>query len=1167
MAAVSSYVRCCTRLGLVLAALWTLRSASFAQSLPEIAPPTNTVQDAQPQLPPSTMPRFPGGHVMPEGQFAQPASPSVNPPGPLPGGASQPNTSEAEQLPDPLGTDVLPTPPPLGTPQTQKVDPTGKMVADVRVVGNESIPTKRIASQIKSRPGRTFESALVRDDIRALNRTRWFLHVEAEYLPAPDDGVVVVFRVVERQRIQYVKFLGNTKSRRKTLEKKAELKEGDPLDPYSIERAREAILTFYREAGFNRVRVEILEGTKRGDKGAVFLIDEGEKQRIADVEFVGNQIASDGRLKTQIQSKPPFLGIFGGYVDRDKIDADIERLTAYYRSLGFFQARVGVEPEFNEELDRLKLTFVIHEGIRYKVRNVTVAGVTKFNTEELLAELKLRQDDFFDQPKMQGDVEKLKEVYGAVGYIFADVQAEPRFLEEPGTLDLVYTINEGHRYRVGRIDVQITGENPHTRIRTVLNRMDLRPGDVVDIRKLRDAERRLRASGLFRNEPHLGVTPKILVQPAEMEIDDTLLGQAEGGNARGQSPDRHVVQKPAVLTIQGELAPGPADVTQPVAQQQPQSPAAAPRGNFGGYQAPVQPGQPYAAPQQPIAAGAAPPRPWQRAAAPGMAQPAAPPAQQHYQAAPHQAYQGQPVAQQNHMMQPGQPAQPVPYGAGYPAPAQPQQVPPPQAQQAVGGTNRQPAAPTDRVPWRENVRYQSPDTAPTGWTAPASTYSGGARYSTATNSGDGYRPATRDPNPNPAPTAPNTRLAQVPPPTAPPATPGFMPPPPGAPVTLPPPPGAGATADPIIPPGGYINLDEPDREAILIPQVEETQTGRLSFGVGVNSEAGVVGNIVLDEQNFDITRFPRGFSELGTGTAFRGAGQRLRIEAVPGSEVQRYMFTFREPYLLDTPISFGVNAFYFDRIYDDWDEQRLGGNISLGYQIRPDLSVGLTLRAENVNISDPAFGAPQELLDVVGDNGLYSLKANIVHDTRDSAFMPTEGHFIELAYEQNFGDFDFGRPTIEGRQYFMLRQRPDGSGRHVLSFRGRAGITGSQTPVFENFFAGGFSTLRGFDFRGASPVKQGVIVGGELMLLGSVEYMFPLTADDMLRGVVFCDFGTVEETVRIDSDNFRVAPGVGLRITIPAMGPAPIALDFAYPVMMADTDDKQIFSFYVGLLR
>ena len=1119
-----------------------------------------TAQDEQPELPPSNMPRFPGGHVLPEGQTNQPAYPTTNQPGPLPSAIDPSTTTEPETLPDPAGPDALPVPPPLGTPQTQKVDPTGKTVVDVRVVGNESIPTKRIASQIKSRPGRTFESAVVRDDIRALNRTRWFIHVEAEYLPAPD-GVVLVFRVVERQRIQYIKFLGNTKSRRKTLEKKADLKVGDPLDPYSIERAREAIVEFYREAGFNRVRVEVLEGTKRGDKGAVFLIDEGEKQRISDVEFVGNQIASDGRLKTQIQSKPPFLGIFGGYVDRDKIDADIERLTAYYRSLGFFQARVGVEPEFNEELDRLKLKFVIHEGVRYKVRNVTVAGVTKFHTDDLLAELKLRQEDFFDQPKMQGDVEKLKEVYGAVGYIFADVQAEPRFLEEPGTLDLVYTINEGHRYRVGRIDVQITGENPHTRIRTVLNRLDLRPGDVVDIRKLRDAERRLRASGLFRNEPHLGVAPKILVQPAEMETDETLLGQADG-NVRGQSPDRHVVQKPAVVTIQGQLKPGPADILQPEAPQpQAASQGVHPAYQSNVYQALAQPGQQHAAPQQ-VAAGPAPHRPWQRAAASNMPAPgtAMPVAQQPAQYQP---------AQQANMVPPAQavpqnPAHHVPHGA----PQHPGQMHQAPAAQAAGGTDRQPAAPGDRVPWRETVRYQSPDAAPTGWTAPASTYSGGARYSSATSAG-GYRPATRDPNPNPTPPPPNTRLAQAPPPIvgAPPG-PAVVPPPPGpgAPVTLPPPPG-GATVAPVIPPGGYINLDEPDREAILIPQVEETQTGRLSFGVGVNSEAGVVGNIVLDEQNFDISRFPRSFSELGTGSAFRGAGQRLRMEAVPGSEVQRYMLTFREPYLLDTPISFGINAFYFDRIYEDWDEQRLGGNISFGYQVRPDLSVGLTFRAEDVNISDPAFGAPQELLDVVGDNGLYSVKANIVHDTRDSAFLPTEGHYIELAYEQNFGDYDFGRPTIEGRQYYMLRQRPDGSGRHVLSLRGRAGITGSQTPVFENFFAGGFSTLRGFDFRGASPVKQGVIVGGELMLLGSVEYMFPLTADDMLRGVVFCDFGTVEEEVRIDSDNFRVAPGVGLRITIPAMGPAPIALDFAYPVLMADTDDKQIFSFYVGLLR
>ena len=53
----------------------------------------------------------------------------------------------------------------------------------------------------------------------------------------------------------------------------------------------------------------------------------------------------------------------------------------------------------------------------------------------------------------------------------------------------------------------------------------------------------------------------------------------------------------------------------------------------------------------------------------------------------------------------------------------------------------------------------------------------------------------------------------------------------------------------------------------------------------------------------------------------------------------------------------------------------------------------------------------------------------------------------------------------------------------------------------------------------------------------------------------------------MNSDNFRVAPGFGLRITVPAMGPAPIALDFAFPVAKAETDDKQVFSFNIGLQR
>src|SRR5262249_32847558 len=96
------------------------------------------------------------------------------------------------------------------------------------------------------------------------------------------------------------------------------------------------------------------------------------------------------------------------------------------------------------------------------------------------------------------------------------------------------------------------------------------------------------------------------------------------------------------------------------------------------------------------------------------------------------------------------------------------------------------------------------------------------------------------------------------------------------------------------------SLVEPDQPLLPIDiTAGETTTGRLMIGVGVNSDAGLVGQFVLDEQNFDITRLPHSWEDVANGTAWRGAGQRFRIEANPGTLVQRYAATFQEPYLFE----------------------------------------------------------------------------------------------------------------------------------------------------------------------------------------------------------------------------------------------------------------------------
>ena len=376
-----------------------------------------------------------------------------------------------------------------------------------------------------------------------------------------------------------------------------------------------------------------------------------------------------------------------------------------------------------------------------------------------------------------------------------------------------------------------------------------------------------------------------------------------------------------------------------------------------------------------------------------------------------------------------------------------------------------------------------------------------------------------------------------------------------------PPPGQVLGADPFQgpPPNGL--------PADLIVTVDEAPTGRFMVGAGINSDAGVTGQIVLDEQNFDWRRFPSSIDDIFNGTAFRGDGQRLRIEALPGSVVQRYMINFVDPFWMDTRISLSISAFLFDRNYFDWDERRLGGRVGLGYRLTPDLSVNVAMRGENVDIHDPRIRGVTELEEVLGKNELWSGKVTLAHDTRDIPFFPTEGHFLEFSYEQVFGEFDYPRGAVDYRRYFLLSERADGSGRHVLSHSMRLGFSGANTPLFENYFAGGHSTMRGFKFRGASPEDQGITVGGEFSMLGSAEYVFPVTADDMLRGVLFVDYGTIEESIEINGDDFRVALGAGMRITVPAMGPAPIAIDFAVPVMREDTDDIQNFSFYVGFGR
>ena len=289
------------------------------------------------------------------------------------------------------------------------------------------------------------------------------------------------------------------------------------------------------------------------------------------------------------------------------------------------------------------------------------------------------------------------------------------------------------------------------------------------------------------------------------------------------------------------------------------------------------------------------------------------------------------------------------------------------------------------------------------------------------------------------------------------------------------------------------------------------------LGGSVNSDLGLSGQLTIDERNFDIMKFPTSWDDVWSGRAFRGRGQNFRAELMPGTRVQRYTVNWSSTTFW-TRLTACLWVASFTLVNSAIGPNSVWAVGSSGHEIAQDLSISSELRLEDVKIFDPRKLGVAQLDNALGSNDLYTGRIRLAHDTRDSPFMSSEGHLLEMIYDQVFGEYDYPRGLINYNRYFLVKERPDQTGRHTLASTWKFGFSGSDTPIFENFYAGGYSTLRGFRFRGASPTVDDVQVGGRFMFLGSLEYVFPLTADEMLRGVAFCDYGTIEQDFTIEEE-------------------------------------------------
>ncbi len=364
---------------------------------------------------------------------------------------------------------------------------------------------------------------------------------------------------------------------------------------------------------------------------------------------------------------------------------------------------------------------------------------------------------------------------------------------------------------------------------------------------------------------------------------------------------------------------------------------------------------------------------------------------------------------------------------------------------------------------------------------------------------------------------------------------------------------------------------EPGSEHVIV-RVVEARTGSFVLGGGVSTNTGFFGNISLTQRNFDITDPPKSFKDFIDGRALTGAGQSLTLQLQPGRQRSQFSIQFTEPYLLDFPVPMTVEAAIRDRVREDWLESRRTIRFGLGYRITQDLIFRTTYRFERVRIADVEPDAVPDAIRVAGTNYVSGIRFSLTYDQNliDQDFVLYGGYAATVYYEYVTrllgGDFDFHQAGVNFNAQWPLFSWP----RHhkwVFQVRGELGwqreTLKEDIPLFERFYAGGHSSIRGFRFRSVSPKQRGDPVGGRFLTRLTAELTYPIFKD-ILRGVFFGDMGTVTETHRDYSrDELRISAGFGFRIKVPFF-PAPVALDFGWPLKKKRIDERQIFSFAVG---
>ncbi len=377
-----------------------------------------------------------------------------------------------------------------------------KVVKAIDIKGNKTVSSLTILAKVKTQISQPLNSVVLNEDLKRLYGLGFFTDVRIEQEDF-EEGIKVVFIVVEKPVLSEVRIEGNNKIGKDDIKKEMQSVLGDFVDQKRVRDDVDAVKRIYQKKGFSDATIDSQLDVNPDTNQAVLrvLINEGTKVRIKDIRVEGNQAIKAGDItKVMKTKKMEWWGWFRtGYLNEEELSDDIERVKALYDDAGYGDVDVTTKVEpmgSGKDTSDMVLKIVVVEGKKYIVGDINIKGNSVIKTDEILKALQMSSQKPFSRRSLRLDVANIQDLYFDKGYLSAQIRSESLYNETSDRVDLNYTIAENELTYVDRVRIQ-----GNAKTKDIVIRRELRayPGESFSGAKLKRSKERLYNLGFFED--------------------------------------------------------------------------------------------------------------------------------------------------------------------------------------------------------------------------------------------------------------------------------------------------------------------------------------------------------------------------------------------------------------------------------------------------------------------------------------------------------------------------------------------------------------------------------------------------------------------------------------------------------------------------------------------